>query len=495
MKNKPSQLQIALGAALLTVCIAFAVITRSGHVLNGDYALYICQARELLSGEPWKIYQDMGRMLHLSTEQHYSPILYPWGMPLLLTLPYLLFGLHYVAFKFVLAGCIIATLFILYKDFVFRKELQTGTWILLLLGMNATIVLATDRILSTLPYMLCLILSLTLIHRLSPTGTTDIKTQRKIAVGIGVGLFLTVQMRTEGVLLFPALFLHQIIHRKNVPAGSSAREKRLTALLPYTVFLLLFLLTLPYLPVGYLIHATHPQDTVFSLSENIGYYLLKSPQSCLPFLPSDNRWITLVFWLAVLSGIRDAARRHSVADLTYLTLHFLLLAVWPHQTERYLIPVIPILLYFMVTGIYSICRFHNGKRYHLAESVLLFGISCQLMNWGIHLYSNSDKYGPINRDVTAKNAQETFAYLNRHTQPTDIIACGESRTIYLYTGRLSCNLSYSIADTAEKADWYVLFKNRHNYLQHEPDVLYNRPDVFESVYANEDFIVYKILHP
>lgn len=495
MKNKTFRLQVALGVAIFMVCIAFLTLTRSGHILNGDYALYICQAQKLLSGEQWQVYQDMGRMLQLSTEQHYSPILYPWGMPLLLTLPYLLFGINYGVFKLILAGCIITTLFILYKDFVFRKELHIGMWALLLLGMNATIVLHTDRILSTLPYMLCLMVSLTLIHRLSFTGTTPIKAQQKIAVGVGIGLFLTVQMRTEGLLLLPALLLHQFIHRKNVIADCSAKARWLTALLPYAVFLLLFLLTLPYLPVGYLIHAAHPQESTFSLSENIGYYLMASPQSCLPFLPSDNIWTTSVFWFSVLTGIWSTDRRQSIADLTYLTLHFLLLVIWPHQTERYLIPIIPILLYFMTAGIYKICHFCSDERNRVAEGVLLFGVSCQFMNWSIQMYSTSDTYSPINIDVTAKNAQETFDYLNRHTQPTDIIACGESRTIYLYTGRLSCNLSYSVTDTAQKADWYVLFKNRHNYLQHEPDVLYNRPDIFKSVYANEDLIVYKILQP
>ncbi|GEM_PF-545238 len=495
MKQGTVRLQIALGAAILIVCIAFPLITRPGHILNGDYALYICQAQKLLSGEQWQAYEDMGRMLRLSTEQHYSPILYPWGMPLLLTIPYLLFGIHYGVFKLILAGCIIATLFILYKDFVLRKEQQTGIGTLLLLGMNTTVLSATDRVLSTLPYMLFLLLSLTLIHRLRPVPPSHMRTQRSIAVGVGISLFFTVQMRTEGLLLLPALFLHQLINNPNATVRSSAKERWLTVLLPYSVFLLLFLLTLPYLPIGYLVHAGHPQHTDFSIPGNILYYLMKSPQSCLPFLPSDNIWVASVFWTFVYIGMWASNRRQAIADKTYLTLHLLLLCMWPHQTERYLIPVIPLLVYFMVTGIYEVFHFCIKRQNRAADGILLFIVSCQLLNGGIHIYSTPKTYSLVNIDVTAQNAQDTFAYLNRHTQPTDIIACGENRTVYLYTGRLSCNLSYSVTDTKKKADWYVLFRNRHNYLQHTPESLSKRPDIFKPMYINEDFIVYKIKQP
>ena len=51
----------------------------SGHIFNGDFALYIRQAQSIQYGDMQQVFSDMQEMITHSTYQRYSPILYPWG--------------------------------------------------------------------------------------------------------------------------------------------------------------------------------------------------------------------------------------------------------------------------------------------------------------------------------------------------------------------------------------------------------------------------------
>lgn len=49
----------------------------SGHIFNGDFALYIRQAQSIQYGDMQQVFSDMQEMIAHSTYQRYSPILYP----------------------------------------------------------------------------------------------------------------------------------------------------------------------------------------------------------------------------------------------------------------------------------------------------------------------------------------------------------------------------------------------------------------------------------
>lgn len=70
----------------------------SGHIFNGDFALYIRQAQSIQYGDMQQVFSDMQEMIAHSTYQRYSPILYPWGYPLLLFPCVVLFGINYFGF-------------------------------------------------------------------------------------------------------------------------------------------------------------------------------------------------------------------------------------------------------------------------------------------------------------------------------------------------------------------------------------------------------------
>ena len=94
----------------------------SGHIFNGDFALYIRQAQSIQYGDMQQVFSDMQEMIAHSTYQRYSPILYPWGYPLLLFPCVVLFGINYFAFKIVGVICLVGAFIFLYYHPILSKE-------------------------------------------------------------------------------------------------------------------------------------------------------------------------------------------------------------------------------------------------------------------------------------------------------------------------------------------------------------------------------------
>ena len=104
-------------------------------------------------------------------------------------------------------------------------------------------------------------------------------------------------------------------------------------------------------------------------------------------------------------------------------------------------------------------------------------------------------YTTINPNVEGESAQEMYAFLRMNTAQDDWVACGESRSIYLYTNRLSCNISGEISNLPANVNWYVEFLYRGSYLQYPHGVIRLNHNRFQQVFCNQDFAIYKILTP
>lgn len=491
MKEK-TLLTICLFITVTSVIVGSFFILRAGHRLNGDYALYICQAKSLLSGSQWGVFEDMKEMIHMSTYPYYSPIVYPWGFPLLLALPVAVFGIDYLLLKILLFVCILLTLYVLAYDYQKRKEVITGCWVLLLLGLNYNILVPTDRIISDLFFLLLLTLSLSLIQRFHFLSDERQYFSTWQGILLGAILFLTIQTRTEGILLLPALLAHQAAeifpNRKTIRYGLSFF---CSAGMPYAVLILLFVATLPLFPLGFLEHSSHVKGLSTSLLlDNWIYYLYEGPAFCFQ-QEKGTLLMAVIFWFFVLGGILFT-RRRQLATLVYFIFNLLLLAVWPYQTLRYFIPIAPIVLYFFVIGVRQILTSRAFGDLKFSSLFLSLCVCLQVVFFIVNITGISKEYGKIDVDVDSHNTKEVFEYIRKNTLPTDWVACCESRTIYLYTGRKSCNLFGPIEETVKKADWYVVFRNRGTYLQYDPYLIEDDTEHFKAVYSNSDFIIYKI---
>ena len=493
MCSKSIFLYVSLFFVLIGIFLVINYVYRPGHILDGDYALYISQAQSLLHGTQDKVLHDMDKMLSLSTYAFYSPTLYPWGFSLLLSFPVLLFGINYTVFKMLLWLCLLLVFYIIAQDFINRKEKKTGAFLLFFLFFNFQFVQQTDRVISTLPYLLFLVWALMLIRQYKSFGMEQgFKSYWKQAGILGCVLFLALETRTEGALLFPALFVSQCFEWWSMRKNKLTWQCVFRFALPYLVVLVLFIVTLPLLPAGYTAHTQHFTDVTFMTAiDNMVFYLDSGALFCVPFIAHIGLIGKIVFWIWVVIGLAKTTQT-TVADKVYALTHFALFAVWPYQTFRYFIPISPIILYFFIVGIKT--SMQSIPFLLLCKSSIMLCCICIVQGafFMINLLDYSKKYDTWNLDVTSPNVQAVFAYINSNTLSTDIIACCESRTVYLYTGRISCNLFASIDDTVKKADWYISFRKRGYYLQHLPEDLVQASQSFYEVYRNADFIIYKM---
>jgi len=464
-----------------------------GHLFNGDFALYIAQAESLLNGTQGKILVDMKKMIELSTYQYYSPQLYPWGVPLLLMLPTYLFGINYLAYKCLFFVILLLVIVVLFKDLHLRKEIPVCIPVLLLTGLNPAINQSIIFVISTIPFMFFLYLSLYLSHQIYIKGSTTNRRTIFIYCLLGVVLFMVIQTRTEGFLILPALFIEQIwfIFKKK----HTTKKDILCGFIPYAIVCMLFLITLPLFPIGFNTYSSLATGLKLNISENFIFYLKEIPNLCLAFLQGKGVFSIYFFWVFVIIGFLKSSK-YILVDKIYMIFYFsALILCWPFEKTRFIIPLIPLLLYFLMNGILSSLRYLISLKWQIwvYRIVVVLCIGSQIPCWLIAMAKNEFKYNDFNMNVDSANAQNMLNFIKKNTKKEDIIGCCESRAVYLYTGRLSCNLSTSVEDTRRKADWYIEFNNRENYLQFFPEDLTYNWEVFKPVYENTEFTIYKII--
>lgn len=464
-----------------TLWSATQVITQ-GHVFNGDFPLYIRQAQSIQNGDIEQLFGDMQQMIGNSTYQRYSPILYPWGYPLLLYPFVVLFGMSYLAFKIVGLMCLLGAFFFFYfHPILSKKRNRPITLIVLsLIAGNVFYWGFFDCIGSELPYLFFLMFSFWGMNRYYSSSKYSGKYIQFIL--LGMLLFFTSQIRTEGYFLFLSLIVLQL--RKKL--------LKFNCFLPYISALILWAIFVIFFPSGYVEHLEHFKVMTWSgVFHNIQtFYDYPCQILCIPY-----SIFNLFFWVAFLLGLYVTCKKY-VAEFIYLIATLLLLICWPYDVMRYWLSLFPFCFLFFVEGLRFMCMVWENKAgtwvMYAVVGILLLSVwktAIKTMISPINIYSCQ------NPDIEGKEAQEMFSYIRSHTSPGDWVACGESRSMYLYTGRLSCNISGEMEGLSPHVDWYVEFLYRGTYLQYAHGMFRLHKKHFLEVFRNKEFAIYKIQKP
>lgn len=475
---------------LLFVGIAIALGNSfvSGHNLNGDFPLYIAQAKSILTGTQEVILEDMRNMIGLSVYQFYSPTLYPWGYPILITPLVWIFGINYTAFKILNAIFFFLALVIIYKNYNLKNNKRLALIIVAFIGYNTSLLLFTNSTTSEMSYFFFSLLSLFLINiyknQLNKNGLSI-----TCSIALGFVLFFTQQIRTEGLFLTLTLLLIQAFWfiRK------SRKLKMIFPLgIPYIVFIVLFVVFTCFFPAGYMEHTKHLRMIeVEKIISNILFYFREVPYSLIPFIRSCGDVGNSFFWIFVFIGM---ARKPSIylTETIYTLIIMLFFIFWPHHVTRYFFSINPFLIGFLVLGLDILPNFFKSP-YLKTSNIIIINCFVSILLFLLNgVFLNKYNYNSFDMNVEDKTVIEVFDFIKKETKPTDIIACSESRTIYLYTNRLSCNDYGCIEDTKVKVDWYIEFIHRNDYLQYDPEVLCKDSINFPVAFSNNNFLIFKV---
>lgn len=493
MNIKKQQFFSGILLILLLICtfiLAYGYL-RPGHQILGDFALYLRQIQALWQGDGKQVYQDMVFMLSNSSNDVYSPTLYPWGFSILMAPFYPFFGLNHMAYKIVIALFFTGAVAMIYLVF---KDKDHFRWqallIAALIAIQPKYLSWMNMVLSEMPYLFFIVLSFYTLNR--------IYNQKEIAyskipayIGLGILLMFTAQIRTEGILLFPALAVSHLYYLYCHPTQWMSWKKAprffLTMATPYLSGLLFFIVLSLILPSGFLKHTDHFEftSTLRVLSNILGYF-----RSLQQFTLLSASWAVILFLLVTLWGIIERFPK-DLPEMAFLLFSIALLLIWPHQNTRHLFALLPFMLYFFIQGLASVPL----RIFKLQWTVyVLLAFFLWLLPGTIRTaaknYQAANRHQPYGTDSQA--AQELFEYLKTHTSPTDVIGYAHARTLYLYTGRKTISIWGSTEMSWTPADWYVRGIHGGKFMQYTKEELEEYGTAITETFRNKDYIVYKI---
>jgi len=476
-----NKIRNAIVCAIIVITGIFYFSTiREGHPWGDDFSAYISHAKNIVKGIDYKATGYIYNPFYPS----FGPRVYPPVFPLLLAPLYKYYGLNLTPMK--IENVLIFLLFLLLLYLIFKKELSFThlAVMLVIIGFNPFFWDFKDNIVSDIPFLFFLYLSLLVISKAH--GTNGPKRFNLIyPVLAGFFIYISYGTRNVGFFLLPCLFIYDIIKFKKISVFS---------IISALTFLIFFILQSVFL------YADTSYSDQFSVKSQVILNNLYAYSCALSDIWANgyNKMFKYLLFavFSIFSFIGYAARikRGITVFEIFSVLYLTLVIIWPaHQGARFLIPVIPLYIFYVFIGIENF--FINQK----GAQKLIFAITAAAIFVSyIGKYTTLD-YGYIREGIGKKETKELFDYIRNNTQKNDIFIFQKPRALALYTGR-NASVYHCPSDYRELCKYFKGIKASY-LIAGEPfdaDRTYLRLFVeryrnyLEIVYSNQDFKVYKI---
>lgn len=463
---------------LIIIIGSFYIATiREGHDWGGDFSMYIHHAKNICEGIDYRatgyIYNPFSPDL--------SPKAYPPVFPLLLAPIYCVFGFDLTVMKIEIIVIFLIFLLVFYRIVKDNLPLGYSLAILLTIGLNPFFWHFKDNILSDIPFLVFAYLSLMLIHRIYHSSDPE---KYPILYGLLTGLLIyaSIGTRSIGFVLIPCLFIYHFMGPKKPP------RFLITAIL----FSILLILSQKFSPYG-----SSDYSDQFMLSwQTVLIHLDIYPESFFALWHSGyskNLALSLIILIFAFIGYLIRFKEGPTVFEVFTVLYLVTIIVWPiSQRTRYLMPIIPLLIFYSFYGIYKNPFFQKKAIIRAVFSLLILAIFLSY----IGRYSKTD-FTPLKEGIGKKTSIALFTFIKKHTHKHDVFIFLKPRVLSLYTGRSASIYHWP----KNKKDLLLYFQNigvscvivRPGY--ESLDLLirdYQRN--FELVYTNSDFKVYRFKH-
>ena len=404
---------------MLSSFILCYLTIQPGHNWGGDFALYLQQSDALLNGSLDELYGTNKYSMDNSMAS-IGPYLYPNGFPFLIAPICYFYGHDFVALKALCAFFFILSIPIVFLFFKNKFEnIFFPFFIIVFIAFHSAFVLFTNNVLSDLPFFFLSFSSILLIKKENGLPSQCL---------LGFIIFFSFFTRTIGICLIPTLIAFQITYqRKHSPS-------KLLLLIPYLIFAFLFLLTSFLLPIGNENHfemffeATpqHVFQNIFSYLKLIGNVFTLNNFSIIP--------IALII-LFIILGILKSWREY-LHLIVYIGSTMFILLMWEGgQGLRFIFPIIPFLIFFLVKGvIFSFARL--GLQRVVYPILILFLSVFVCFNISVVLDQTRNKG---TNSATTSEMILIYDYISDNIGPEEIIGFEKPRVLRLFTGINSIN--------------------------------------------------------
>lgn len=361
---KLKNVHVLLGIVLLS-SVLIAMCIHPGHDWGDDFALYISQAKAInnySSGGLDTLYK-LNKYCVEHSKTDFGPYLYPNGFPLLLTAIVYLKGINFISIKIFCAAFFILSLPIIFL--LFNQSFKDRKLVIFIVGCIAfhpSFLKFSDNVLSDFPFLFFCLLSIYLIPK-----CTSVVSQ----ILLGILIFFTYSIRDIGIILLPTLFAYQWQY-----IFSKKKTKISCHVFPYITFAVFFLLSYFLLPRG----TSNHFNMLFNSSLlwhriyfNMIYYC---NLMCLYFFPGVINLFLRISFLVIIAilfclGAIYSFKRY-LHFLVFTSLVFFILLIWVGvQGDRFIFPIIPFILFFLVKGLETILDKINNRYFKIIPFLYL----------------------------------------------------------------------------------------------------------------------------
>ena len=480
--------------ALLVLPVFFINVTDS-HDWGGDFAQYISQAKNIVEGKPHYetgyIFNDNAHVL--------GPPAYPAGFPLLLAPVYLLSGNSIMAFSVYISLFLFLLGMLMFAFFKKYFNNLISIILVLIIIYNPGLLRFKMEIMSEIPFTFFLILSILFYQK---------KYSNIYLNGIIVGLLaaMLTSIRTIGIIFSLAIiFDFSISFLKN----RKKPDKKILRLFTYRFVIIFITAVISHIILNILLFPMPPDSSVPYMSifnfeifrqtvlENLSYYI-KVFQFF--FSPYNKGWefvslilSSLVFSFILLGMINKFSRKFDTKDIIIL-LYLFVIMIYPYRGSgfRFLLPVLPLFMYYLVIGLKSVklnFRFNNI----ILTLVLSAFVLIQYISGISNILKHQNRILPGPQEFPSV---EAFNFIKENTPEKTIIVFSKPRVLALYTDRRS--LSNERNETLIKmknkfdevgVDFYLI----HNEISDDSIKKYINVnnEFIELLWNNKKFYLYK----
>jgi len=330
-------------------------------------------------------------------------------------------------------------------------------------------------------------------------------TGRVIALSVAVSLLIALSYgtRSVGIVLLPAMMLHGIIIHRKIRLESWIVGTLVTLFyLTYNYYTKTdasyisifdsFYLSLPlYSFVEYL------QSLLMLWSGNLGSVSGDVTISPTPLSEGLSVAAYILSLPLMIVGFIAASKKYvSIVDI-FIIIYCILLLVFPSRdAPRYLFPIIPWFVYYMVMGLVWVSDFFKRGKPVILSIFLVFLSVDYVSAYAVIGFS------PMKDGVFKKENFELFGFIKNKTSPSDVIVFRQPRVIALYAERKAAGYNPDFRGdfwpflTRVKATYLVVATRKSVLWWPHGDALAifvaENPERTTAVFHNSDYTVYRI---
>jgi hypothetical protein len=472
---------IIIALVFLSVFINFLSFTKVQD-WGDDFAGYVIQAKTVHYGSYSELESNIKRNDFILN--------YPWGFPVLISPVITFFANNIIVIKIYIYLFFIFSLIIVF--YLFREEKETALLTILLLSSCPFFWDFKNYILADIQNLFFVLITLLVANRFLIKGHAIVNNYFTCFL-IGALVFVSYMVRNQSLVLLPAIMLVQFIKSRRF----FFRVKTLLQIgIPPVIFLLLLYISkrlIPIQSVSYLNQYTNLAlgKTVWN---NIFYYLKVWQElfAITDVIKNVNTIFTAFFLIIVFIGA-IATLKKNILFIIFFGGSMLLVLISPfYQGVRYLIPLVPFLFYFFITGFrYVIFHFYMKHKLKQLAFYSVIGIISFLSIKTIAVYTyEASKSGEEAEGPYKKTSVAVLNFIRNNTNKNEIIGFCKPRAMLLYTGRNAVIPASYDECIKKKIDYLVYYKNAIGE-QLPQDSIRSHASTFNEVFRNDDFIVFK----